>query len=334
MGHPAGNMLVGFAVVLAVSFASAHWIAPAIIRKLKAAGITGRDVHKRGRPEIPEMGGIIIVVGFAAGILGAVGLYTFFGLGINLTNVLIGLITVLMMALIGIFDDLFEVGQKTKAVLPLFAALPLMAIHAGDTVMTFPFVGPVDVGMAYVVILVPLGVSVASNLTNMLAGFNGVETGLGAIMTGSVAFIALTQLGTYPGAPDALVISTAMCGALIAFTKINWFPAKVFPGDVGTLIIGASLASAVIVGNMEAAGAMLVVPHVVDFLMKARHGFPKTFGKVGRGGKLFCPQGGPMGLGQYIMAKTGGLGEKRLVAILLVLELLFALVAIKLFAVL
>ena len=328
----AGNLPLGAAVVFFVSFSATYWIMPYLIRKLSAAGLVGGDMHKKGCPQIPNIGGLGIAVGFIAGILAAVGMYTFLGLDVNLTHILIGFITVLIMALVGIFDDLFDMRQSVKAVLPVFAALPLMAISAGSTTMVIPFVGPVDFGFWYVVVLVPLGVTVASNLTNMLAGFNGLESGLGAIMAGTVAFIAFTQLGVNSGAGNALLLMAAMCGALVAFTKFNWFPAKVFPGDVGTLVVGASIASAVIVGNMEAAGAILVVPHALDFFIKMRHGLPKTFGKL-RGDKLVCPKEGAKGLGQLIMKRTGGLSEKRLVLILLLVELLFALISIKLFAV-
>ncbi len=333
MNYLSGHTLEGAALVFMAAFAATYWVTPFVIRKLTFAGILGKDVHKKGGTAVPEMGGLAVVVGFIAGILSAVIMYTFFGLGFDLTKVLIGMITVLIMAIVGIFDDLFEMRQRVKAILPIFAAVPLIAIHAGDTTMVVPLVGPVNFGILYVLILIPLGVTVASNLTNMLAGFNGLETGLGAIMTGTVAFIALTQLHAYPSATDALIISVAMCGALVAFLKFNWFPAKAFPGDAGTLIIGASLASAVIVGNMEAAGAILVIPYVVDFFIKLKHGFPKTFGKLGKDGKIYCPKKEPMGLGQYIMAKANGIGEKKLVLILLAVELVFALAAIWLFAV-
>jgi UDP-N-acetylglucosamine--dolichyl-phosphate N-acetylglucosaminephosphotransferase len=327
----ASSAPLGAALVFAVAFGSTYLITPFLIRKLKAAGIVGKDVHKKGLPEVPEMGGLAIVIGFVAGILAAVGLYTFFGLDADLTKVLIGMIVVLIMAFIGILDDLFEIRQSIKAVLPIFAALPLMAIQAGDTMMTLPIVGPVDFGMWYIILLVPLGVTVSSNLTNMLAGFNGLEVGLGAIMTGAIALIALSHIGNYGGSVEALIISAAMCGTLVAFLRFNWFPAKIFPGDVGTLVVGAAVSSAVIIGNMEAAGAILVIPHVIDFFIKLKNKFPKTFGKL-KGNKLVTPKEGARGLGQLVMDKLGGVGEKRLVLIFLLVELFIALAAIWLFA--
>ena len=59
-------------------------------------------------------------------------------------------------------------------------------------------------------------------------------------------------------------------GALLATSYYNWYPAKILVGDVGTLTIGAIIASAVIIGNYEAAGVILMIPYMVDFLIKAR----------------------------------------------------------------
>ena len=47
--------------------------------------------------------------------------------------------SMLMTSLIGNFDDLVEIRQWLTALLPAFAALPLMAIRAGHTVLTISF---------------------------------------------------------------------------------------------------------------------------------------------------------------------------------------------------
>ena len=64
--------------------------------------------------------------------------------------------------------------------------------------MTFPFIGLIDFGIIYTVILLPLGIAVASNLTNMLAGFNGNESGMGIIM-----FIVILIVSFYSDPPTA-----------------------------------------------------------------------------------------------------------------------------------
>jgi len=71
----------------------------------------------------------------------------------------------------------------------------------------------------------------SSNLTSRLAGFNGLEAGMGT-MTCFALGIPCIILGRWGAALLAFLLSTAF----IAFLKYNWYHAKVFPGDTGTLI--------------------------------------------------------------------------------------------------
>jgi len=148
---------------------------------------------------------------------------------------------------------------------------------------------------------VPLGITGAANAVNILAGFNGLEVGMGMVAVGSLAVIAYLI-----GQTTALIILMAALGALVATLHYNWYPARILVGDVGTLSIGAVIACAVIVGNYETAGVIIIIPYVVDFLIKARNRFPYSFG-ICREGKLYCPDSGPVGLAQLIMKVCGGI---------------------------
>jgi UDP-N-acetylglucosamine--dolichyl-phosphate N-acetylglucosaminephosphotransferase len=130
----------------------------------------------------------------------------------------------------------------------------------------------------------------------------------------------------------ALVLLLSGLGALLGILRYNWYPAKMFVGDVGTLSIGAILAASCVVGNFETAGVILLIPYAIDFLLKARHGFPESFGEL-RDGKLHCPAGGPVGLGQLIMKVAGGIHERTLVLVLMGVEAVFGAIAIILYVV-
>jgi UDP-N-acetylglucosamine--dolichyl-phosphate N-acetylglucosaminephosphotransferase len=183
----------------------------------------------------------------------------------------------------------------------------------------------IDFGIFYPMVLVPLGITGAANALNMLAGFNGLEVGMGIVAIGSLAIIAYLI-----GQATALIILMAALGALLATLYYNWYPAKVLVGDVGTLSIGAVIASAVVVGNYETAGVIIVIPYVVDFLIKAKSHFPYSFGDY-KDGKLYCPDNGPVGLGQLIMKLCGGISERNLVLVLMGIEAVFGVVAILLY---
>jgi UDP-N-acetylglucosamine--dolichyl-phosphate N-acetylglucosaminephosphotransferase len=314
-------------LIFIVSFIASFAGFPIIIPRLKRAGIVGRNMNSEKQEEIAEMGGLVIAASFGAGMVFAIFLRTFFDLflSVSLTSILAVLSTVLIVVIIGVFDDLISIRQWIKAIIPVFAALPLMALKEGYSMMRIPFVGMIDFGIFYPLVLVPLGITGAANAVNMLAGFNGLEVGMGVVAVGALAVIAYLI-----GQTTALIILLAALGALIAALYYNWYPAKVLVGDVGTLTIGAVVASAVIVGNYETAGAIIIIPYVVDFLIKAKNRFPYSFG-IYREGKLYCPDGGAVGLAQLIMKVCGGISERNLVLVLMGIEAVFGVIAILLY---
>lgn len=320
--------MIVFVLVAVIAFAVTYLLTPLLIPRLVSVRLVGKDMNKAGTPEVPEMGGFTIIAGFVCGVLFFIGVSTF-GNGhlhesFNLTLILAGLSTILIMALVGIVDDLFVMRQHVKAMLPLFAALPLMAVKAGFSEMLMPFIGPVDFGILYPLILVPVAITGASNATNMLAGFNGLEAGLGAVMCATIGLVAYQV-----GSPEAAVISFAMLGALVAFLRFNWYPARVLIGDVGTLSIGAVVAASVIVGNLETVGVILITPYFVELALKARSRFQAESWCGVRDGKLVCPKGaGVYGWGRLIMHLTGGISEPRLVLALLAVEAVFGFIAL------
>lgn len=311
-----------FIVSFAVSFAGF----PIIIPRLKSAGIMGKNMNSEKQEEIPEMGGLVMVAGFGAGIIVAIAFRTFFNifLLVNLTSILAVLSTVLIVVIIGVFDDLISIRQWVKAIMPVFAALPLMAIKEGYTLIRIPLLGMIDFGIFYPLILVPLGITGAANAVNMLAGFNGLEVGMGIVAIGSLAIIAY-----FIGQTTALIILMSALGALLATLYYNWYPAKVLVGDVGTLTIGAIIACTVVIGDYETAGAIIIIPYIVDFIIKAKNHFPgKNWWGIYKNGKLYCPDSCPKGLAQLIMKVCGGISERNLVLVLMVLEAICGLVAI------
>jgi len=307
-----------------VSFVVSFVIFPIMIPRFKKAGIVGKNMNISTQEEIPEMGGLIMAAGFGAGIVFAVFLRTFCNmfLSISIVSILAVLATVLIVVLIGIFDDLISIRQITKTFLPIFAALPLMVIKEGYSLIRIPCIGLINFGVFYPLVLIPLGITGAANAVNMLAGFNGLEVGMGIVAMSSLAIIAYLI-----GETTALIVLMAALGALIAALYYNWYPAKILIGDVGTLSIGAVIACAVIVGNYETAGVIITIPYIVDFIIKAKNRFPYSFGEY-KDGKLYCPDSGPVGLGQLIMKLCGGISERNLVLVLMGIEAVFGVIAV------
>jgi UDP-N-acetylglucosamine--dolichyl-phosphate N-acetylglucosaminephosphotransferase len=311
---------VAFVVALLTSLAAMPWV----ISRETAEGLTGNDVNKPDRPIVPNIGGIAVAFGLSLGVLVAIAVSeTPFAPGMAEGPMVAAFLCVLLVVLIGVVDDLLRMPPVLKGTLPLLAALPLIVLGDGSSTVDFPLIGVVELGLLYTLILVPIGVTGAANVTNMLAGFNGVEAGMG-----SVACLALGLIALRAGSTEAAVLLFAMLGALLVLLRFSWYPARIFPGDTATLAIGAVLAAAVITGGFEIAGVILIIPYAVDFVIKARNKFPSTgWWGTWTDGKL-VHEGRPIGLAQTIMRLTGGVTEVRLVSILIGLEVIAAVVAV------
>ncbi len=220
------------------------------------------------------MGGLAVVIGFVAGVS------TFLIISNVLAEndsaleeledlaapVLAVVLAVVGAALTGIMDDLFGLRQRIKAVIPFLFAIPVGVFTADKTTMTFVFTS-IDFGIL-MILIAPFGVTCAANAGNMLEGFNGLGTGLGIIISVTLIIIAFLN-----GADDTLILLFPLLGALVAFLWFNRYPAKIFPGDTLTLFMGATLASAAILGDMKTIGAVLFIPMIIEFFLKLRGHF-------------------------------------------------------------
>lgn len=303
-------------ITILASFIVTFLITPQLIQRFKQRKIVGTDMNKFDKPEVAEMGGIGVLFGFSFAIMVAIFIFTYLNsVPVDARVLLAGFSTVLIIGFIGVVDDLIGwrkgIRQWQHALFPLFAALPLMAVKVGVTSMLIPFIGTVSFGVWYSLLLVPFGVTGASNAFNMLAGFNGLEAGLGILISFTLMIIAFLY-----GSIEAVILMAAMLGALLAFLKFNWFPAKIFPGDSLTLMIGSCVAAAVIIGNMERIGIMLMALFFVELLFKAKHKFQsQNFGIPQKDGTLHPdPRGGSL---THFIMKRGKFSEKQVVGIIL-----------------
>ncbi len=251
------ELVAGFAVGLATTFAVIPWIIP----KLRERGMVGEDLNKPHKPMIAEMGGIAVVIGFFAGISVALVLD---GVA-NKELLYVSLSAVLGAAFIGVLDDLFELRQRQKAFFPFLLALPLGA--ALSSVIYVPFIGEIDFGVL-MIIGAPFAITCAANAGNMLEGFNGLGAGLGIIMSGT-----LIILGLHHDRLDGLYILAPLMGCLIAFLWFNKYPAKIFPGDTLMLFMGAAIAVGGMLSNLYIQTSVIFLPMITEFFLKMRGDF-------------------------------------------------------------
>lgn len=293
-------------------------------------------MQKPDKPEIPEMGGPAVIAGFLSGIFLFIWIKVFlYGKTDLLLEIFAGITTVLIIFLVGMLDDISgikrikgkRIGLKQwqKPLLTLPASLPLVAIMAGNSSISLPLIGSIDVGILYPLVFIPVGVVGASNAINMLAGLNGLEAGMGAVLLSALGIFAYMNGNIFVA---AFALSFAL--ALVGFLFYNWYPAKIFPGDSLCYAIGAVAATVTILGNMERFALLCFTPWFIEFALKARSKFKaESFGRLRKDGTLEAPYKKCYSLTHCVM-KLGRFKEKEIVSILILFETGIVLLAFKL----
>tara|TARA_Y100000034_G_scaffold136953_1_gene217553 strand:- start:9545 stop:10558 length:1014 start_codon:yes stop_codon:yes gene_type:complete len=273
-----------------ISFLLTLLTLPKWIKKSKQAGLLWEDMNKPGHPKnVPSSGGVVVVLSFIIGVLSYIAIRTFFIDSINgITLEIFALISViLILAIIGLADDLLGwrhegLSKRFRIFLALMAAIPLIVINAGVSSMNFPFLGIIEFGLIYPLILIPLGIAGATISYNFLAGFNGLESGQGIII---LSFLSLISYIT--GSAWLALIGLIMVSSLIVFYIYNKYPAKVFPGDSLTWAIGALIAIMAILGNFEKIAVFIFIPYFLETILKLRGKLKRqSFAKPNKDGSL------------------------------------------------
>ncbi len=333
------TVIISFLVAFFVTF----FITPPLIRYLKNVGVVAIDQHKTDKPILPSAGGTCVAIGILVGLLTFIGVETFFVGSSTITLSLLAIISsVLIITLIGVFDDLnvsrrkvsvkgvkeIRIGlpQWLKPLLTLPAAVPLMVISAGSSHITLPLIGLVDVGVLYPLILIPIGVVGTSNAINLLGGFNGMEAGMGVVyMLGLGIFSLLTN-------NQIAVLFFVSAAATLAFFKYNYYPARILPGDSLTYLLGALLATGVIVGNMQRLGIIFMMPFFVEFGLKLRSRLgASSLGKLKSDGTIENIYGKNFYSLTHVIMNAGKFTEKQIVWICILIEVLFVALGLGLY---
>jgi UDP-N-acetylglucosamine--dolichyl-phosphate N-acetylglucosaminephosphotransferase len=292
--------------------------------RFPALGISGVDIHKPDGPVRAEMGGLAVLVALAA----ASTVYLGLSLSFDDRSVLFAgaATTITLTGLVGVADDVVELRQIVKPFLIVAASIPLMVVLLGHGSISIPEIGSIHLGLLYPLVAVPLAITTSANFSNLLAGFNGLEAGCAAISLGTMAF-----LSDITGHPEIAALGVIVTFAYLGFLALNWYPAKIFPGDAGTLMAGGGLAAMGLSAGLEFEAIVLSIPAAMDFALKMMHRRPfkqrHLFGnaKIRADGTLE-PASYPAVVHAFM--KVSPITEKELVLSLLAMQAVFAALAI------
>jgi UDP-N-acetylglucosamine--dolichyl-phosphate N-acetylglucosaminephosphotransferase len=225
---------------------------------MQRKGHVGYDIHKNAKPEVAESGGVSIAIGIS---IGSILLIIFFPVFLN--KIILFFLTVLLAAVIGFIDDRMKLKSRYKIILTIFAGAPIfIAVNFFDVIQIqspiLPFLGRTRLTIIYPLML-PIIVSVFTNVVNMLEGYNGEGSG-----TCLIAISALLICSLIMDSAEGLIFSAISIATLVPFFLFNKYPSKVFPGDVGTLCLGAIISCIAILGSLEVAAFCAILIHIFN----------------------------------------------------------------------
>ncbi|MBC7724440.1 MAG: undecaprenyl/decaprenyl-phosphate alpha-N-acetylglucosaminyl 1-phosphate transferase [Burkholderiaceae bacterium] len=206
--------------------------------------IRDRDVHTR---PTPRLGGIAMFIGIVTA-LWVASQVTQFALVFTRPGPVIGIVVAsLIIVLIGVADDVWDLDWMTKLAGQMIAAGIL--VWQGVQLVTLPIGGVTVVPPVLGLILTVIAVVLVMNAVNFIDGLDGLVTGV-VLIANTVFFIYSYILTTKINPSEyfnlASLISAVLIGACVGFLPLNWHPAKMFMGDAGALLVGLLMAASAV----------------------------------------------------------------------------------------
>lgn len=239
------------AIGFAVSAVSGYFLIP-YLHKLHFGqtilGI-GPSWHKN-KQGTPTMGGFMFI--FAILIASVVGYFMlsqgkndlWHGTQVEIARYWGTILLAVSFGIIGFVDDYIKVVKKRNLGLTAIQKLIMQFVAAGlymlilytagdtSTVLIIPFLGQLDLGLVYFPLCV-VGIAYITNSVNLTDGLDGL---CGSVTC--VSALGFMMVSAAMGFGGINLLSTALAAACLGFLVWNFYPAKVFMGDTGSMFLG------------------------------------------------------------------------------------------------
>ena len=250
----------------------------------------GPNWHKN-KQGTPTMGGIMFVIGIVIATSAGVLLYAV-GHGLDSVSrfVFAGLLFALLNGGIGFIDDYVKVVKKRnlgltaiqKLVLQFLAAaiyLFVMYLCKDNTEILVPFVGYVDLGFFYYIVMavVLVGIVNAVNLTDGIDGLAGSVTFFACLFMMLIANVLGNHVAN-------VLFAAAAAGGCLGFLIWNFHPAKCFMGDTGSLFLGAMVCAIALAMDMQLLLILIALVYLIEMFSVM---LQVTYFKLTHGKRLF-----------------------------------------------
>jgi UDP-N-acetylglucosamine--dolichyl-phosphate N-acetylglucosaminephosphotransferase len=230
---------------------------PYVILKLKKFGYMVCDQHKIDKQRVPSMGGIAIF----AGVLVSLSLSQLLINNKTVSNLFVFYFVVIIYALYGLLDDLFHFKVRyNKIPVLLVLSLPIASLINNSNLNLFGNL--INLNGLYTFLIIPMYIMIVANLVNIHAGFNGLGPGTALIVLIAAGIKSYMLYGL-----SNLSYLMPILGGAIVFMFYNWYPAKVFDGNIGAFLMGSALGCFLVINQIEIFGIICLLPNIITFVL-------------------------------------------------------------------
>lgn len=231
-------------VSAAVTFVLSWWILRLSHKYRLYPAIRERDVHTR---PTPRLGGIAMFFGVIVALLLASVIPFFRVVFANPSQVLAIVGAALLIVLVGVADDIWDLDWTIKLAAQLLVAA--LIAWQGVQILSLP-IGGLTVGSPYMSFMITiLTIVLVMNAVNFIDGLDGLVAGVSLIANG--VFLIYSYLLARETSPSnyfnlASLLAAVLVGACAGFLPFNWHRARLFMGDAGSMLVGLLMATSAI----------------------------------------------------------------------------------------
>lgn len=211
-----------------------------------------KDARRMHTKAVPRFGGLAIFSGTM------ISMAFFLHFDQQVVGVMVGGI---LIYLLGVIDDLKNLPAKVKLLGQILVAVIMYMYDLRIEFLT-NFFGEGNMAFAAPVsfLITILWIVGITNAVNLIDGLDGLAAGTSAIAALCLAYVAYIY-GQYLSAAAML----ALAGGALGFLPFNFYPAKIFMGDGGSLFLGFMLATLSVMGLTK--GAAVIATSVPVFVL-------------------------------------------------------------------
>jgi UDP-GlcNAc:undecaprenyl-phosphate GlcNAc-1-phosphate transferase len=225
---------------------------PARIISLRIGYSAEPDARKVHQKVTPYGGGAAMFIGFCIALLAAFAIPSLRTIITSSHEMMGVLLAAGVIFVVGVVDDFRDMSAPAKVAGQILAATILYFSGCTMYQLKLPFAGFIVLGPSVLPIITAIWVFALCNAINLIDGLDGLAGGIVAIASGTLCLygLRLEDLGLLPTTNVGPLIAALTCGICLGFLRDNFYPAKLFMGDAGALMLGLLMsASTMVIGG-------------------------------------------------------------------------------------